>query len=219
MNLHVWLIITDFGDSAVLLPCMALVALWLLIGRQTRRLAAVWAGVVAVGGGVVAITKILYMGWHVGIPAVDFTGLSGHTTLAFIVWPVLFALAIGRGPVSQSIAVGAGFFFAALVGYSRLMVHAHSAAEVVVGAALGLTLSAVFLLRYRERLRLPVARFLLLVTILLPLAVGYGHVAPTQSYFALIARALSGHQRVYTRADLHAPVERQGRIVGGGSAL
>lgn len=208
MSSRLWMIVTGFGNTAVLLPCAALVAFWLLIARRTRRLSAVWAGVVFFGVLVVAATKVLYMGWHLGIPAIDFTGLSGHTTLAFIVWPVLIALAIGRGPVSQAITAGVGFILAALVGYSRLMVHAHSVSEVVMGAGLGIVISAGYLTRYREQLRLPVARLLLLVTVLLPLAIGYGNAVPTQAYLGHIARALSGHQRVYTRADLHGTFDR-----------
>lgn len=206
-----WLIITDFGNSAVVLPCAALVTVWLLIARQTRRLAAVWVGVVLGGGLIVAVTKVIYLGWGLGIASLDFVGISGHTTLAFILWPVLLSIAFGRRPLAQAIAAGVGFVFAAIVGYSRIMVHAHSPSEVISGAVLGIALSGGFLYRYRAPLRLPRGHLWLLVSLLLPLAIGHNQVAPSQHLLGTVAKTLSGHTHVYTRADLHRKTKPQRR--------
>ena len=211
MSKHVWYAITSFGDASLGLPCALLVAFVLLVPATTRRLAFVWLAIVVAGETIVAATKVMYMGWHLGIPSLDFIGLSGHTTLSFMVWPVTFALVLGRTDRWRAIGAAVGIVFALLIAFSRLKIHVHSLSEVVLGAFLGITLSSFFLLRYRRRLD-PVAlpRWLFLIFIL-PFVFGYGRVAPTESILAAVARTLSGHSHVYTRADLHTAVhERPG---------
>ena len=86
-----WESITAFGDSGVLLPAAALISLWLVSARQAR-LAARWCLTVAFVGTTVALSKLLFMGWCLGLRSLDFTGLSGHAAMAGVVLPVLFHL-------------------------------------------------------------------------------------------------------------------------------
>ena len=142
-----WESITAFGDSGVLLPAAALISLWLVSARQAR-LAARWCLTVAFVGTTVALSKLLFMGWCLGLRSLDFTGLSGHAAMAGVVLPVLFHL----GPMAfrghrQKGSWLIGTCVAGLIGMSRLALHVHSVSEVVGGLAFGLGCGAVFLHR------------------------------------------------------------------------
>lgn len=209
MNGHAWQFVTYLGDSGLLLPYVVLATLWLLLSPMTRSLSLAWLAVVFIGGLVVAATKVMYMGWHIGITGLDFIGLSGHTTLSFIVWPTLFLLLIGHSEAGQAYGVATGIVLAATIGVSRLVLHVHSLSEVLLGALVGGVLSAAFLFPRRLRLRLALPRLWLLASMMLPLMTGYGHPAPSGHLLAEVAMRLSGHAIVYTRADLHYPAHLQ----------
>ena len=204
MGKQVWYAITNLGDTSILLPCAVLIAFVLLLTASTRRLCVAWLAIVAVGEMIVATTKVLYMGWGLGIASLDFIGLSGHATLSSLVWPVAFALLLGRTDRWRIGGVALGILLASVIAVSRLEVHAHSVAEVVSGWILGTALSSVFLVRYRRPLHLVAPPRWLAVALILPLAIGYGRAMPTESILAAVARTLSGHSHVYTREDLHS---------------
>lgn len=197
-----WYDVTNLGDSALLLPLAALVALWLLAGRETRRSALVWLLTVAVAGAVVVATKLLYMGWHVGIPGLDFIGLSGHTALSFVIWPVVLSFAATREHRLRLVLTVVGFIIAAIIGYSRLRIHVHSVSEVILGGFFGAAVSMLYLIRSGGRLRLRMPPVLTLASLLLVLAVGYGRVMPTEHMLESVARSWSGTHHVYSRSDL-----------------
>ncbi len=201
---YLWHAVTRLGDTSVLLPCILLIAGVLLLQASSRRLCVVWLAVVVTGVAIVATTKILYMGWRLGIASLDFTGLSGHTTISLIVWPVAFSLFLGQTDAGWVAGVAFGILLAFVIAVSRLGVHAHSVAEVVLGGILGTALSSVFLVRYHRHLHVVLLPRWLVVTLILPLGFGYGHSMSTESFLASVARALSGHSYVYTRADLHS---------------
>ena len=201
---YLWHALAAFGDSSVLLPCGVLIALVLFPRIPTRRLCAAWLTLLIGTGAIVAATKVLYMGWGFGLASVDFTGLSGHAALSFLVWPVTFFLFFGQARKARALAAAAGIALAAAIAVSRLQTHAHSASEVVLGGILGGGISSFYLLHYRRVLQTVAPRRWLAVILAVPLVIGYLHAAPTESILAALARALSGHSYVYTRQDLHS---------------
>ena len=86
----------------------------------------------------VAATKIAFLGWGIGSARLDFTGVSGHTTLATAVTLTAIHL-LSRGlPRSYRLALLAvGLADALAVGLSRLAVQAHSFSEVCAGLVIG----------------------------------------------------------------------------------
>jgi len=187
-----------------MLPGALLITLWLGIRRETRPLAWGWMFAIGLGGGLVAASKIAFMGWGLGSAPLDFTGFSGHTALSTSVWPVLLWLSSSRcsTPV-RWLLVASGWLLAAAIGISRLVLDAHSLAEVVFGFALGLLVSAYFL-----SLRQPAARphfrsTLLMACLVLPTLIAWRAPAPTQDLLELVAVRLAGIKTPYTREDLH----------------
>ena len=58
-----WLFITNFGDSSVMLPCAVLIALWLLAGLSARA-ALLWLLLFGAASLSVALSKIYAVCWH-----------------------------------------------------------------------------------------------------------------------------------------------------------
>ena len=85
------------------------------------------------------------MGWGLGIRELDYTGFSGHSALSAAFWPIFLWLLSARISVGlRKVAVITGYVLAAVVGYSRLVIHAHSDSEVIAGLLLGAAGSALF---------------------------------------------------------------------------
>lgn len=199
-----WALLSFLGDSALMLPAALLITLWLGVRRETRPLAWRWMLAIGLGGGLVAASKIAFMGWGLGSASLDFTGFSGHTTLSTSVWPVLLWLSTSRyRPAVRWSAVVLGWLLAAVIGVSRLALDAHSLSEVVFGFALGSLVSASFL-----SLRQPAARphfrsTVLMACLVLPTLIAWRAPAPTQDFLELLSTRLAGTKTPYTREDMH----------------
>lgn len=197
-----WSSITALGDSAVLLPCVALVVLWLAIPSTTRRLALYWFLCVLTVAAVVCASKLAFMGWMISLPGSDFTGLSGHTTLSMMLWPALGALVGRRHSVSgQGMGVLLGLLLGIAIGWSRWVLHAHSMIEIVLAWVFGGGVSVGFLWHQRARWCLPERSYVAILSLALVLPFVYGDRFPSQAILGDIAKHLSGHPP-YTRVDL-----------------
>jgi membrane-associated phospholipid phosphatase len=200
-----WWGLTDFGDSAAMLPAAALIAAWLAGGRAWRRLA-LWCGGFALLSLLVALSKLAFLGWGVGSQDLDFTGISGHTALAVSILSVGAAVSLADRPPALrwgGVALGAALGLA--IGLSRLALHVHSVSEVAAGAALGGTLSAIYFwgAAHANPARLRPAA--LGGALLLTLGLIHGERAPTQDLLTRMALSLSGHAVPHSRADWQAP--------------
>ena len=154
--------------------------------------------------GTVVLSKLLYMGWGLHPRGLDFVGLSGHSAMSFLLWPVAGALvaAHARAPW-RALAIALGATLALAVAWSRLVLDAHTPSEVMLGALWGALLAGVFLLPERRPEQLPAAGgWLALGLLLLPLLLAYGQTFPSNRILAWVALRVSGHEHIYTRADL-----------------
>lgn len=198
-----WYSVTWFGDSGLLLPAAAWIAVWLGVRTVTRPIAWRWLWLFGTAGALVAASKIAFMGWGIGSALLNFTGISGHAMLAASVWPVAFWLTAAHGPPRARFSAAAmGWTFAALIGLSRLAIYAHSKSEVAAGFALGAAVSGLFL--WRQHHRPPRLHWiLLLISLASPLLfLRPGSPAPTQDALSVVAVRLAGIERPFTRDDL-----------------
>lgn len=196
----VWSVITDFGDSAAMLPAAAVLLAWLAADGRTRA-AVLWGGLFAAQAALVAATKIAFRGWGIGIEALDFTGLSGHAALACSVVPIGLYLATRRaGPAIRLGAAAAGLAFGLLIGLSRIALWQHSWSEVAGGCLLGGLTAVVFIALSGRgagsaRLPAPMMAAVLAVFVLLM----HGTRAPSEQLITRIALHLSGRTYPYVR--------------------
>ena len=198
-----WHLLTLLGDSGLLLPCAALIAVWLGVSPRTRNGAIRWVVIFGLGSSIVFASKLAFLGWGIGNATLDFTGVSGHAMFAAAIYPLLLgAVFAGQAIAWQRAAVALGVALALLVAVSRVMVGAHSVSEVVAGMAVGGVVSAWALSRgHLPRVRVPV---LLPLALAAWLAVTPAHApeSQTHSWVTNLSLALSGRDRAYTRLDL-----------------
>ncbi len=196
-----WWAITKLGDAYLMAPAALAITMWLLIG-DARRLAALWCLLFAASMGLVAVTKIAFMGWGIGIDSFDFTGFSGHSTSATAVIPVLFYLALQRAPGTlRRFGVAAGFAVGLLICLSRLAVHTHSPSEVIAGCILGNLVSTGFIFISAGMQKPVLHRGLIAFSLVALLASSYAEAAPTQRWLEHVALYLSGRDKPFTRGD------------------
>lgn len=201
-----WTALTHLGNSTLLLPAALLLALWLLHVRQWS-LARDW---LAAFGGAVALvlaSKLAFMGWGLGIAAWDFTGISGHATVATGVFTFGAWLLAAHGPRrEQALALGAGLLVGVLVGVSRLELQVHSVSEVVAGCALGAAAAGWPVWRAAgPRPRLHRRWVPAMLAAVLGLVPQLGRPAEPHGLVLQIALMVSGRGEVYTRHILHRP--------------
>ena len=194
-----WLQITGVADTVVTLPAAATIAAWLLAGRAWR-MALWWCVLFIAGLAIVVATKIAYIGWGMGIEALDLMGLSGHAMRATAVFPVIFYLMSQRSPPAvRASGVVLGILLGVLVGVSRVMLSVHSVSEVVTGCALGGAVSLGFIWIARGLPRPQLNRRIIAIGLLALLPASYASPAPTERWMNAVALFLSGHDAPYHR--------------------
>ncbi|CDL13682.1 unknown [Klebsiella pneumoniae IS46] len=197
-----------FGDSTVLLPSAAALFIVLMLRKTSRLLAWQWSLLFGITGAIVCASKLAFMGWGLGIRELDYTGFSGHSALSAAFWPIFLWLLSARFSAGlQKAAVATGYILAAVVGYSRLVIHAHSVSEVIAGLLLGAAGSALFLVLQKrtpdpESVNISWGGVACLVIVPLIL-LHSGSKAPTQSLLGQIATAVGPLDKPFTRTDLH----------------
>jgi membrane-associated phospholipid phosphatase len=217
-----WFAITRLGESEILLPAFVAGALWLAFARPAwaggRRAAAAhghghpargaawrWIGGVAAATAVTTASKIAFLGFGIGVAALDFTGFSGHSMYSMAILPVLGAIVFGRRGAL------AGAVVALVVMVSRVEVHAHSWSEALSGLVLGAFVAWWTLSLYLDH---PGA---VRVPLLLPIALACWltllpwRAPPSQTHGLVVALSLklSGRTQPYTRHELlHGEIGR-----------
>ena len=203
-----WQLISFFGDSTVLLPSAAALFIVLMLRKTSRLLAWQWSLLFGITGAIVCASKLAFMGWGLGIRELDYTGFSGHSALSAAFWPIFLWLLSARISAGlQKAAVATGYVLAAVVGYSRLVIHAHSVSEVIAGLLLGAAGSALFLVlqkRTRDPESVNISWGGVACLVMVPLILLHsGSKAPTQSLLGQIATAVGPLDKPFTRTDLH----------------
>ena len=207
-----WLYVTRLGEAEIVLPVMLVSMSWLLRRPGHARLVSWWSGLVAGAVLVTLATKVAFIGFGVGVAVIDFTGVSGHAMFAALAYPLLAGvLCTGSPTLQRRCAVAVGIGLALAVGFSRVMVGAHSVSEVLAGLALGGVAGAAALHRARH----PISTVPVWLPLGMVLWLGITPVgAPVSNTHGLVTRlalALSGRALPYTRSDLlrDKPVEER----------
>ncbi|UXY16990.1 phosphatase PAP2 family protein [Chitiniphilus purpureus] len=195
-----WFLITLFGHAWLMFG-LALVIAVVLAFNGTRAAAWRWLWLLGLAVGITIASKLAFLGWGLGIRALDFTGVSGHAMYAMAIWPMLAAvLTEGRAPTLRMTALGGAVLLALAVGWSRLKLGVHSPAEVVSGALLGGAVAAAAVGGVRAG---PAWRPALLLAAVLGSALLAWRVQPAlqlpHNLLVKVALAISGKAQVYDR--------------------
>ncbi|WP_369789718.1 phosphatase PAP2 family protein [Rouxiella sp. WC2420] len=198
-----WNSLTYFGDSMLLLPTGIIIAFfmaWKVTGRFTPL---VWLFTFGISGFLVCISKLLFLGWGIGSTRYNFTGFSGHTTMSATIWPVLlWLLSGGLHKRLRQVTIAVGFLLPVLIGYSRVILGAHSPSEVITGLIIGLSASSIFLITQRHQIVKAFTFSQLAIMLIVPiLLVSRGKQATTQNMIEQFAEHITGHP-AWTREKL-----------------
>lgn len=185
------------------MPLAGLITLALALSGQRK---ALWCWLLSMGLGtaLVLMTKMAFMGWGIGSAELNFTGISGHATLATSILPVALALVLSRTHArARQWGLILGLTFGALVSWSRVMVGAHSISEVIAGFSLG----AVMSIAAARFLHPPTNKTLAWLPALGMAAMLFFHEAlpsrvPTHHWEERLAMKLSGRSMPYSREML-----------------
>lgn len=182
-----------------MLSAAAAIVLWLLAGRAWR-MALWWCCLFGLGLVIVIATKIAFIGWGIGIGALNFVGISGHSMRATAVFPVLFYLVLQKSPAPvKTSGVLLGLALGALIGVARVVLDAHSVSDAVSGWLLGGAVSVGFI-RISKRLPKPLLNLRLVgLSLLVLLPMSYAEPVPTNRWMNAMALYLSGHAKPYVR--------------------
>jgi membrane-associated phospholipid phosphatase len=197
-----WSYLSALGGLNVTALIALMIAAW-LVGARCWRLALAWCLLFVAGLSVAVATQVAFLGWGIGVRAVDFTGFSGHATRAASVYPVaVFLLLERRPPWLRGAGVALGALFASAVALARVKVGAHSVSEATLGFALGLTVSLLFFMRaYGNRRGQPKPLLIALALSMLVLPGGAGDPGRPHQWVTALALSLSQHDRPYERAS------------------
>jgi len=198
-----WWVITHMGASSLLLPALVLVlgGLWKSGARAVARR---YLLRILVAVTITIISKCLFFGWGIGIAALDFTGISGHTLLATSILPLLLRGIPWPALQARGWGAAAGWALALAVGVSRVMVNAHSVSEVVAGWLLGATVSWPTLRALGTTQLTHWASKLAPLVLLLAFHTGSATYLPTHDIEVRLALWVSGKGKPFMRHHLHA---------------
>lgn len=202
--LRIWHALIHLGDGAVLLPCSALLFVWLIADRATRRAGWWWLLAALLVSGGVASSKMLYMisGWHPD--GWNFIGLSGHAALSFLLFPVAAALVGSRSPTALRLTlVALGGCLALAISIASWVLGDHSPTELVLGGLWGSLGAAAFLaITWQQAMEAPQLHKWAVVSLLLLAGIAYRHEFPSNRVLGWIALHLSERSTIYTRSDM-----------------
>jgi len=142
--MSIWDFVTDFGDSAVTLPLSLLVLVFLLAAKQ-RRVALAWVVAIGAAAVVIGVLKLVFGACGSVITSAHIVSPSGHTAMSTVVYGALVLLIGARfAPrYRRALALAAAIVIVG-IGWSRVVLHDHSRAEILVGFLVGAGALALF---------------------------------------------------------------------------
>jgi membrane-associated phospholipid phosphatase len=210
--LSAWALVGRLGEAQLLLPAMAAAVLWLLRTPANRPLAAAWVGAVLAAALLTTVSKVAFIGWGLGYPPLDFSGLSGHAMFAAAVLPVLMRLAASHAaPPWPRRAIAAGYALALLIALSRVKTGAHSMADIAPGFLLGAMASAASM-RFTHAPRAPTPAWLAAALAAWLLVLPFNAPASrSHDWVTALSLQVSGRDAPYTRHQMRRAhqLERQ----------
>lgn len=192
-----WILFTKLADTTVLMPLAFALAGWLAYVKRWRA-AVYWLFLFCAGLGVVAASKVAYVGWGIGVASIDFKGFSGHAMRATAVMPVLSYLLLQTRKTSAIlVTLSAAFGFSIAIAISRLVLHEHSMSEVIGGLILGGAIGVGFLASNQARRIMPLNKGIVALLIFIAIPGTLAKPAPTEYWIENVALYLSGHEQPY----------------------
>ncbi len=183
-----WWRITLLGEPALLIPVAIIIVVWLW-GSCSKRAALLWGSLLALGGTLLVVQKLLYYITGAALGSIKLYTISGHsTTSTYIYGSLVIILAHSWPRPVRRIAGVLTMCLVLAIAVSRVAVAGHRVAEAIAGLLIGMALLFVFL-RYvwrKENSRYPV--WTLALPCALSMMLTYGHVIEFERIFRMAGR-------------------------------
>ena len=187
-------VISDAGDSAVLLP-LALLLIAALWRYQSREAAATLIVALAACGAVMVVLKVMLIAcgqaWNAGV-----VSPSGHASMSTAVYGAIGIIAARQAPRWQQPAIVlASWLFVGAIAISRVVLGAHSYAEVGLGLLVGFVALCLFAVPYFRLRKAPLNLALLVVLSVATVLILHGAHLPVEKLihrFAFFGRTAAG---------------------------
>lgn len=180
--------LTDFGDTAVLLPLSVVFFIWLLATHRAGT-ALIWLAIVFACNFIIGALKLYFL----ACPAGDMLrSPSGHTGFGIIVYgsiTLVLAKAVRRQWL-RGLIIALGTGLVAAIAVSRLILGNHSPIEIVIGAALGGISLAVFAALYRPGSSRPRQFLVLAAVVLLVAFIFHGEQVKAEGFLRALGREI-----------------------------
>ncbi|KQQ89167.1 hypothetical protein [Massilia sp. Leaf139] len=182
------------GNLVLTLPLASAIVAWLLAARDWRA-AGYWVLLFAGALAIVGASKVAFLGWGTGIPALRFQAFSGHAAGATTVFPVLLYLLLQRCPPPLPLAgAAAGLALGAVLAVVLVVTGEHTAAEAWAGWLVGATASGA-MIRIAGRARQPALPIGLAASLAAFIATAWAMQQAQVGYWMIkVALALSGNR-------------------------
>jgi hypothetical protein len=182
------------GNLMLTLPLATAIAAWLLAARDWRA-AGYWLLLFAAALAIVGTSKVAFLGWGTGIPALRFQAFSGHAAGVTTVFPVLFYLLLQRCPApAAGIGAAAGLVLGAALAAVLVATGEHTVTEACAGWLIGAMASGA-MLRIARTTRTPPFPSGLAASLLAYAATAWAMQQAQVGYWMIkVALALSGNR-------------------------
>ena len=182
------------GNPVLTWPLAAAIAAWLLAARDWRA-AGYWLLLFATALAIVGISKVAFLGWGTGIPALRFQAFSGHAAGVTAVFPVFAYLLLLRfAPPAAVAGAAAGLALGAVLTAVLVATGEHTPAEACAGWFVGAVASGA-MLRIARTARTPPLLAGLASSLLAYGATAWAMQQAQLGYWMIkVALALSGNQ-------------------------
>jgi membrane-associated phospholipid phosphatase len=181
--------LTDFGDTAVVLPLSVVISSWLLC-HHSRRVLVAWMIALSLCITITALSKTYLYACPIRS---DLVSPSGHTSLSTLTYgAIALVIAAEESRILQTSVLGAGIGFIFAIAGSRVVLNAHSALEVGIGILIGIATLALFTLYYLRWRNEGAPLLMLVLTSILVIAVFHGQ----ELRFESVLHAISHHLRL-----------------------
>jgi hypothetical protein len=192
-----WNHLLRLGDLSLTLPAAAAMTAWLAAARAWR-MAFWWSLLFGAGITLVGASKIAFLGWGAGLPALGFKSVSGHAVGVTAIFPTLFYLLLeGRAAALRNAGVVFGLGLGLLVGVLLVVLDEHSAAEAAAGCAMGALVSLGWIRLAGGLPQRAPLRSLVCFTLVFLAAAWLMNFAHIGYWMIRAARLLSGNHNVY----------------------
>jgi membrane-associated phospholipid phosphatase len=199
LQINIWKHITRLGSASLLIPIIAVTAIAFWRSNQ-KSAVRIFLIILISAICITLVSKIIYLGWGLGIASLDFTGISGHTLLATAVLPIMFGWILS--PYNWKYRYTGelvGLLLAIVVGVSRIVLGAHSLSEVVAGWIFGLIVCGATLKAIKYPIQIPYFFRYIAIGLLLIINLTTTNYLPTHDWELKLALLLSGHEVTYSR--------------------